>query len=89
MKQTIKKYSETIIFGKYKGKSFRYILKENPSYILWLDRENIVKMPSSLVNKAREANNSLSYDNFSYSSHADDDPTYGGCDPNMWGDIGI
>jgi len=88
-RQIVKKYDDAITFGKYFGKSFRYILEENPSYIVWLNDENIVKLPARLVEKAEK----MKFDRTSISSsqvyHSDDDPIYGGCDPNMWGDIGI
>lgn len=35
------KPSDTITFGKYKGKTFDEISEINPSYILWLDKINV------------------------------------------------
>ena len=33
--------SSIISFGKYKGKTFQWILNENPRYILWLQQNGI------------------------------------------------
>lgn len=52
IRQVVKNYGEKITFGKHKGKTFQWILDNEPSYLLWLDREEIVDMPEDLVEAA-------------------------------------
>lgn len=44
--------SDVITFGKYKGKSLAWILEENPSYIVWLSENNVVKISDNLLTTA-------------------------------------
>ena len=46
----VAKSSDTITFGKYKGKTFDEISEINPSYILWLDKIN-VNIDSDLLSR--------------------------------------
>lgn len=56
IRQVVKHYGEKITFGKYKGKTFQWILYNEPSYLLWLDMEEIVDMPEDLVKAAVKQN---------------------------------
>ena len=84
---------DTIVFGKYKGKNLKYILEENASYVVWLFEEGVIELPKRIINSAKEKTEKQRLERIvrrqtSYRDnlvHADDDPIYGGCDPNMWG----
>jgi uncharacterized protein (DUF3820 family) len=39
-------------FGKHKGKTLIQILDEEPSYIIWLSENNVVKIPDDLLTMA-------------------------------------
>ena len=39
-------------FGKYKGKTLVQILDENPSYIVWLSENDVVKVSDDLLTMA-------------------------------------
>jgi hypothetical protein len=52
VRQTVKSYDDVISFGKFKGKSFGYIAKVQPSYLCWLNDEKIVDMPEDMVEAA-------------------------------------
>lgn len=41
VKQVIKSESDILTFGKFRGKSIRYVLDNEPSYILWLWEHNV------------------------------------------------
>ena len=43
-----------LTFGKHKGKSLWLILYNDPSYILWLDREGAIDIEDWIVEKANE-----------------------------------
>lgn len=53
-KYTLRERTDKLSFGKYKGKTIEYVLNENPSYILWLDREQIVYLPTPVISEAEE-----------------------------------
>ena len=40
-------------FGKYSGKKLVEILDENPSYIIWLSENDVVKVPDDILTMAR------------------------------------
>jgi uncharacterized protein (DUF3820 family) len=84
--QEVRDYKDVITFGKYKGHTYRYIIDIDPSYIDWLDSQEIVKLPARMMKKVlhNKKENDIFYD--VDISHADDDIINGGCDPNMWGD---
>ena len=41
-------------FGKYKNSRLDLVLYEDPSYILWLKKENILNLTERIVKKAEE-----------------------------------
>ena len=43
---------DIISFGKHNGKTIAWIVKNEPSYILWLDENGIVKFTEEVVNEA-------------------------------------
>jgi hypothetical protein len=52
---------DTVInFGKYNGKTFEFIIQENPSYIIWLSDEGIVEFEKDFLERAEidDANSS-------------------------------
>lgn len=51
-KPVLSKKTDVLTFGKYKGMTVRYILDVDPSYILWLDEENICSISQSILNDA-------------------------------------
>lgn len=54
IRQTVTKKTDLLTFGKYRGKSVRWILLEEPSYILWLHEKEIVSFPEDLIIEAEE-----------------------------------
>ena len=61
--QEITKQSEILTFGKYKHKTIQYVLRIDPSYILWLNREDVVKFPQEILDLAYDYDaDSYSYD---------------------------
>lgn len=60
-KYTLRERTDKLSFGKYKGKTIEYVLNENPSYILWLDREQIVYLPTPIISEAEEKLSHRSY----------------------------
>jgi hypothetical protein len=59
-RQTVKSWNDKITFGKLNGKTFADILQEQPSYIIWLDQEDIAELPKWMIDEAtaRDANGS-------------------------------
>lgn len=45
-------YDCVMPFGKYKGYKIRYIVDNEPSYILWLSDNDIVKFSNKILNEA-------------------------------------
>lgn len=54
-RQIITKKSEILTFGKYKYKTVQHILRTEPSYILWLHEEKIVKFPQGILDNAEDS----------------------------------
>lgn len=52
IRQTVKSYDDVITFGKFKGKTFGFIAEKQPSYLCWLNDEEIVDMPEDMVEAA-------------------------------------
>jgi uncharacterized protein (DUF3820 family) len=41
---------DTIIdFGKYKGRTLDYLIEFDPEYLIFLDKNNILKIPQELI----------------------------------------
>ena len=59
--QVIKKKSDMFTFGKHKGKSICSILLDDPSYILWLDMQEIVEFSDEIIEEAEEKDDSRDY----------------------------
>jgi len=56
MRQKIKHKLDIFTFGKFKGKTVRYVLEHEPSYILWLVDNQIVDFPQEIIDNAEDAN---------------------------------
>lgn len=54
IRQTIAQESEILTFGKFKYCTVQHILRKEPSYILWMNAEKIVKFPQEIVDKATD-----------------------------------
>lgn len=54
IKQSVNNKSDVLVFGKHKGKTVQKILDEEASYILWLDKEEIVEFPKKIIEEAVE-----------------------------------
>jgi len=54
VRQIVKSYDDVITFGKFKGKTFKVIAEVQPSYLCWLNDEEIVDMPEDMVIAALE-----------------------------------
>jgi hypothetical protein len=39
-------------FGKHKGKTVRFVLENEPSYILWCDEQKVVEFSKSIIETA-------------------------------------
>lgn len=61
-KYTITQQSEILTFGKHKHQTIQHILRTDPSYILWLDQENIVQFPSNIINLATDKMDDMRYE---------------------------
>jgi len=66
MRQIVTSYADVITFGKFKGKTIRWISQQEPSYIIWLDEEKIVQFLDEILDNAisDDANNSPPEDYF-------------------------
>ena len=53
-RQTITKESEILTFGKFKNCTVQHVLRTEPSYILWLSEERIVRFPQSILDVAAD-----------------------------------
>ena len=42
-------------FGKFKGKTVRYVIEHEPSYISWLDSKGIVKFSQEILDNAEDS----------------------------------
>lgn len=72
--QEISKESEILTIGKFKHKTIQHVLRTEPSYILWLHEERIVKFPDDIILAAEENVYDFSddYPGPDYSSYYDD-----------------
>lgn len=52
IRQIVKSYDDVITFGKFRGKTFGWIAEIEPSYIEWLNNEEVVDMPEEMVQAA-------------------------------------
>lgn len=57
-RQTMTHKLDVFEFGKFKGKSVRHVIENEPSYILWLDTEKIVKFSKEIIDNAEDNNHS-------------------------------
>ncbi len=77
---TIKAYNDVLTFGKYKGKSVGWILKCDPSYIIWITHKEIIPVSGNIYTDARALHeydcemkaNAFSHLNHNYSVYYDD-----------------
>jgi len=54
MRQVVKHKTDVFTFGKFKGKTVRHVLENDPSYIIWLHEEKIVEFPQSILDNAED-----------------------------------
>lgn len=59
VRQIVKSYDDVITFGKFKGKTFGVIAEVEPSYLEWLNNEEIVDMPAEMVQAAIDDANEM------------------------------
>jgi len=59
VRQIVKSYDDVITFGKFKGKTFKVIAEVQPSYLEWLNNEEIVDMPAEMVQAAIDDANEM------------------------------
>jgi len=54
-------------FGKFKekGRNVRWVLENEPSYILWLVKSNIIEFSAEIVDEANDNDASQPYDGLS------------------------
>ena len=52
IRQKVTWYEDIITFGKYKGKTVDWIAANDPSYIIWLNDEQVVDFPAEIVEAA-------------------------------------
>lgn len=78
-RQVIKSESEILLFGKFKNCTVQHVLRTEPSYILWLDEEQVVKFPQEILDNATDNEFDNRMDEFldetfgsNYSSYWDD-----------------
>ena len=77
MIQVINKTSDTLIFGKYKGKTVLDVLDENAQYLLWCATNSIIGLSKELEESVKRVSDTQrrdyldSMDNWAYPS--DDD----------------
>lgn len=57
----ITKLDQTLTFGKYKGETVRYVLDEDPSYLLWVAQETNIDIHVMIIDLAQEAHNKDTY----------------------------
>jgi hypothetical protein len=64
MSQVIRHKLDTLTFGKHKGKTVRWIIEHDPSYIIWLHENKVCEIPDEFVDEAidNEGNESLESD---------------------------
>lgn len=74
-RQIITQQSDILLFGKYKHCTIQHVLRTDPSYILWLDAEKIVKFPREIVFEAEDKVDDSESGDFdhNYSSYYDGD----------------
>ena len=54
----------TLEFGKYRGKTLLELSDLDPSYLIWLAENSIVKVPSDLLNIAINATMEPDFEDF-------------------------
>lgn len=59
------KHNTILNFGKHKGKTVEQVLKENPSYMVWVMNETDKKLSAKLRNEIEEFE-SIQNENFDY-----------------------
>lgn len=52
VRQTVTTYDDVMTFGKHMGKTIYWIADNEPSYIVWLSEEEIVKFPKDMLEAA-------------------------------------
>lgn len=64
-------------FGKHKGWTIGDCVEADPSYVIWLDEDGVMKIPDDILEEAQE-NWDAQFDSF--------DDWYGGESPADWDD---
>lgn len=84
-------------FGKFKDggshgdQNIANLVSNESWYMDWLISNKVISCSEEImINVGFYAQQNASHYSANHGiSHSDDDPIYGGCDPNMWGGIGI
>lgn len=43
---------DVLDFGKHKGKTIRWVIEHDPSYIIWLHENKVCEIPEEIVEEA-------------------------------------
>lgn len=76
MTQIIRHKLDTLTFGKHKGKTVRWIIEHDPSYIIWLHENKVCEMPEEFVDEAVENDSADASESAYYFAGNDFDPNY-------------
>lgn len=52
--QTIRHKLDVLTFGKHKGKTIRWIIEHDPSYLIYLGDEKIIEIPQEFIDLAED-----------------------------------
>lgn len=55
MQQAIRHKLDILTFGKHKGKTVRWVLEREPSYILWLHENKVCEIAEEIVEAATDS----------------------------------
>ena len=76
-RQKIIKETDLLEFGKHCGRSVRDVIEQEASYILWLDKEEIVEFPEWIVERAikfsKKQHRDWLYENYDIGTFEEDD----------------
>lgn len=94
MLQAITSKKDMMMFGKYAGKTVGDVMQYNAQYFLWLADEKIIRLDTDLQKELIKVASDQHIECLrGLDIYPMDDPSDdidgGGCDPNMWGDLGF
>lgn len=62
--QSITHKLDKFSFGKHKGKTARWVIENDPGYIVWCDSEGIVKFSTEILENTNDEMVGHTFDNF-------------------------